>query len=175
LPKPRFSTRRKSSIQVFAVFSIAAGSNASDPGRQFGIANLGSHSNRASRMASGRKPDHLLAPVGRCQNLPSAASLMRDSCSASTASSLACRPARAEGAESSVAPGCPGCDGPVTGFDLPDAGPVGYAEGYEAGRIIESPAEMAKLILLFVLLVDLAPRGRAVASRIRAPHHRDPR
>ena len=47
---------------------------------------------------------------------------------------------------------CPGCDGPVTVFDLPDARPVGYAEGYEAGRIIESPAEMAKLTLLFDLL-----------------------
>lgn len=47
---------------------------------------------------------------------------------------------------------CPGCDGPVTVFDLPDTGPVGYAEGYEAGRIIESPPEMAKLILLFDLL-----------------------
>ena len=52
----------------------------------------------------------------------------------------------------SAVPDCPGCDGPVTVFDLPDAGPVGYAEGYEAGRIIESPAEMAKLILLFDLL-----------------------
>jgi hypothetical protein len=49
-------------------------------------------------------------------------------------------------------PDCPGCDGPVTVFDLPDAGPIGYAEGYEAGRIIESSAEMAKLILLFDLL-----------------------
>jgi transcriptional regulator with XRE-family HTH domain len=49
-------------------------------------------------------------------------------------------------------PDCPGCDGPVTVFDLPDSGPVGYAEGYEAGRIIESPPEMAKLILLFDLL-----------------------
>jgi hypothetical protein len=51
-----------------------------------------------------------------------------------------------------VAPDCLGCDGPATVFDLPDAGPVGYAEGYEAGRIVESPAEMAKLILLFDLL-----------------------
>jgi transcriptional regulator with XRE-family HTH domain len=49
-------------------------------------------------------------------------------------------------------PDCPGSDGPVTVFDLPDAGPVGYAEGYEAGRIIESPPEIAKLILLFDLL-----------------------
>lgn len=49
-------------------------------------------------------------------------------------------------------PDCPGCDGPVTVFDLPEAGSVGYAEGYEAGRIIESPPEMAKLILLFDLL-----------------------
>lgn len=47
---------------------------------------------------------------------------------------------------------CPGCDGPVTVFDLPDARPVGYAEGYEAGRIIEAPPEMAKLTLLFDLL-----------------------
>jgi hypothetical protein len=47
---------------------------------------------------------------------------------------------------------CPACDGPTTVFELPDAGPTGYAEGYEAGRIIESPAEVAKLILLFDLL-----------------------
>jgi transcriptional regulator with XRE-family HTH domain len=47
---------------------------------------------------------------------------------------------------------CPGCDGPMTVFELPDTGPVGYAEGYEAGRIIESPPEVAKLILLFDLL-----------------------
>jgi transcriptional regulator with XRE-family HTH domain len=47
---------------------------------------------------------------------------------------------------------CPGCDGPMTVFELPDAGPVGYAEGYEAGRIIEAPPEVAKLILLFDLL-----------------------
>jgi transcriptional regulator with XRE-family HTH domain len=47
---------------------------------------------------------------------------------------------------------CPGCDGPMTVFELPDAGPVGYAEGYEAGRIIESSPEVAKLILLFDLL-----------------------
>lgn len=40
----------------------------------------------------------------------------------------------------------------MTVFELPDAGPVGYAEGYEAGRIIESPPEVAKLILLFDLL-----------------------
>jgi Domain of unknown function (DUF5753) len=49
-------------------------------------------------------------------------------------------------------PDCPGCDGPMTVFELPEAGPVGYAEGYEAGRIIESPPEMAKLMLLFDLL-----------------------
>jgi Domain of unknown function (DUF5753) len=47
---------------------------------------------------------------------------------------------------------CPACDGPTTVFELPDTGPTGYAEGYEAGRIIESPAEVAKLILLFDLL-----------------------
>jgi transcriptional regulator with XRE-family HTH domain len=49
-------------------------------------------------------------------------------------------------------PDCPGCDGPMTVFELPEAGPVGYAEGYEAGRIIESPPEVAKLISLFDLL-----------------------
>jgi transcriptional regulator with XRE-family HTH domain len=47
---------------------------------------------------------------------------------------------------------CPGCDGPMTVFERPDAGPTGYAEGYEAGRIIESAPEIAKLILLFDLL-----------------------
>ena len=46
----------------------------------------------------------------------------------------------------------PGAQGPMTVFELPEGGPVGYAEGYEAGRIIESPPEVAKVMLLFDLL-----------------------
>jgi len=34
---------------------------------------------------------------------------------------------------------CPGAQGPMTVFELAEGGTVGYAEGYEAGRIIESP------------------------------------
>jgi transcriptional regulator with XRE-family HTH domain len=50
-------------------------------------------------------------------------------------------------------PDCPGAQGPMTVFELAEGGgPVGYAEGYEAGRIIESPPEVAKLMLLFDLL-----------------------
>jgi transcriptional regulator with XRE-family HTH domain len=46
-------------------------------------------------------------------------------------------------------PDCPGSEGPVTIFDFADAPSVGYAEGYQAGRIIEAPADMARLIMMF--------------------------
>jgi transcriptional regulator with XRE-family HTH domain len=47
------------------------------------------------------------------------------------------------------APDCPGSQGPVTIFDFPGAASVGYAEGHEAGRIIEAPADMARLVMMF--------------------------
>jgi hypothetical protein len=37
----------------------------------------------------------------------------------------------------------------VTIFDFGDSPSVGYAEGYQAGRIIEAPADMARLVLMF--------------------------
>lgn len=46
-------------------------------------------------------------------------------------------------------PDCPGAEGPVTIFDFSDSPSVGYAEGYQAGRIIEAPADMAKLVMMF--------------------------
>jgi transcriptional regulator with XRE-family HTH domain len=48
-----------------------------------------------------------------------------------------------------AAPDCPGAGGPVTIFDFSDGPSVGYAEGYEAGRSIEAPPEVAKLLLMF--------------------------
>jgi transcriptional regulator with XRE-family HTH domain len=44
---------------------------------------------------------------------------------------------------------CPGNQGAVTLFNFPDASPVGYAEGYEAGRPVESPQEVATLVAMF--------------------------
>lgn len=44
---------------------------------------------------------------------------------------------------------CPGSEGPVTIFDFADSASVGYAEGYQAGRIIEAPADMARLVMMF--------------------------
>lgn len=46
-------------------------------------------------------------------------------------------------------PDCPGSEGPVTIFDFADSASVGYAEGYQAGRIIEAPADMARLVMMF--------------------------
>jgi transcriptional regulator with XRE-family HTH domain len=46
-------------------------------------------------------------------------------------------------------PDCPGSEGPVTIFDFADSTSVGYAEGYQAGRIIEAPADMARLVMMF--------------------------
>ena len=44
---------------------------------------------------------------------------------------------------------CPGSEGPVTIFDFAEAPSVGYAEGYQAGRIIEAPADLARLVMMF--------------------------
>ena len=44
---------------------------------------------------------------------------------------------------------CPGSEGPVTIFEFADSASVGYAEGYQAGRIIEAPADMARLVMMF--------------------------
>ena len=61
---------------------------------------------------------------------------------------------------------CPACDGPTTVFELPDAGPTGYAKGYEAGRIIESPAEAAKLICCSTCCARMSsPSPRASSPR----------
>jgi transcriptional regulator with XRE-family HTH domain len=46
-------------------------------------------------------------------------------------------------------PDCPGSDGPVTRFDFEGRPSAGYAEAYEAGRVIESPADLASLEELF--------------------------
>jgi hypothetical protein len=48
-----------------------------------------------------------------------------------------------------ASPDCPGSEGPVTIFDFADSANVGYAEGYQAGRIIEAPADMARLVMMF--------------------------
>ena len=48
-----------------------------------------------------------------------------------------------------ASPDCPGSEGPVTIFDFADASSVGYAEGYQAGRIIEASADMARLVMMF--------------------------
>jgi hypothetical protein len=37
----------------------------------------------------------------------------------------------------------------VTIFDFEDSPSVGYAEGYQAGRIIESSADMVRLVMMF--------------------------
>src|SRR5216683_1022795 len=61
-------------------------------------------------------------------------------------------------------PDCPGSDGPVTIFDLTDGPSVGYSEGYESGRIIEAPADVAKLVLLFdhIRAAALSPADSAL-------------
>jgi transcriptional regulator with XRE-family HTH domain len=46
-------------------------------------------------------------------------------------------------------PDCPGSEGPVSIFDFADSPSVGYAEGYQAGRIIEASADMARLVMMF--------------------------
>lgn len=58
---------------------------------------------------------------------------------------------------------CPGIDGPVTVFDFDGQPSTGYAEGYEAGRTIEAPQEVAKVIAMFDYLRAgaLSPRDSA--------------
>jgi transcriptional regulator with XRE-family HTH domain len=58
---------------------------------------------------------------------------------------------------------CPATDGSVTKFDFDAKPSAGYAEGYEAGRVIESPGEMATLVTLFDHLraTALSPRDSA--------------
>jgi transcriptional regulator with XRE-family HTH domain len=48
-----------------------------------------------------------------------------------------------------ASPNCPGAEGPVTVFDFVDSPSVGYAEGYQAGRIIEGSADVARLVMMF--------------------------
>lgn len=66
------------------------------------------------------------------------------------------------------APDCPGTDGPVTVFDFESQQSAGYAEGYEAGRTIEAPQDMAKLIVMFDHLRAAALSPRDSASWIAA-------
>lgn len=72
-----------------------------------------------------------------------------------------------------------GIGGPVTVFDFDGQASVGYAEGYEAGRTIEAPHEVAKIVTLFDLLraSALSPRDSAswiaaVKNHGRGPVHR---
>ncbi len=37
----------------------------------------------------------------------------------------------------------------MTIFDFADSASADYAEGYQAGRIIEAPADMARLVMMF--------------------------
>jgi hypothetical protein len=62
-----------------------------------------------------------------------------------------------------IVPDCPATDGPVTQFDFDGRPSAGYAEGYEAGRVIESPGEVATLVTLFNHLraAALSPRDSA--------------
>ena len=69
------------------------------------------------------------------------------------------------------APDCPGVDGPVTVFDFDGQSSAGYAEGYEAGRTIEAPAEVTKLAMMFDHLRASALSPRESASWIEA--HRE--
>jgi len=57
-----------------------------------------------------------------------------------------------------------GAEGPVTIFDFADSPSVGYAEGYQAGRIIEASADMARLVMMF----DHLPRGSTYPGRVGA-------
>jgi transcriptional regulator with XRE-family HTH domain len=60
-------------------------------------------------------------------------------------------------------PDCPGIDGPVTLFEFETRPSAGYAEGYEAGRTIESPRDVAMLVAMFDHLraAALSPRDSA--------------
>jgi hypothetical protein len=65
-------------------------------------------------------------------------------------------------------PDSPGADGPVTVFDFEGQPSAGYAEGYEAGRIIEAPQEVAKLTAMFDHLRAAALSPRDSVSWIAA-------
>lgn len=65
-------------------------------------------------------------------------------------------------------PDCPGCDGPVTVFNFTEQATTGYAEGYEAGRVIETPAEVATLVAMFDRLRAGALSPRDSAAWIRS-------
>src|SRR5947207_7111496 len=69
---------------------------------------------------------------------------------------------------------CPGSQGPVTIFNFADSPSVGYAEGHEAGRIIEAPIEMARLGMMFDHLragaLHPAESARFIDSLIRGDH-----
>jgi hypothetical protein len=60
-------------------------------------------------------------------------------------------------------PDCPGISGPATVFDFDGQPSVGYAEGYEAGRTIEAPNEIVKMVAMFDHLRAgaLSPRDSA--------------
>jgi transcriptional regulator with XRE-family HTH domain len=73
----------------------------------------------------------------------------------------------------STVPNCPGVAGPMTLFDIPESPSVGYTEGYETGRAIEAPDEVAKLITVFDLLraVALPPEESiSLITRIRSEY-----
>ncbi|MGH3159000.1 MAG: Scr1 family TA system antitoxin-like transcriptional regulator [Streptosporangiaceae bacterium] len=61
---------------------------------------------------------------------------------------------------------CSGADGPMTVFDIPDSPQVGYTDGCEVGRIIEAPAEVAKLIMRFDHLRATALPRRESSRRL---------
>jgi hypothetical protein len=58
---------------------------------------------------------------------------------------------------------CAGADGPMTIFDMPDQSRAVYVEGSQVGKVIEAPAEVAKLVTVFDLLRAAAlPRGESI-------------
>lgn len=69
---------------------------------------------------------------------------------------------------------CPGSQGPVTIFDFADSPSLGYAEGHEAGRIIEASIDMARLGMMFDHLragaLNPAESARFIDSVIRGDH-----
>lgn len=74
-----------------------------------------------------------------------------------------------------ASPDCPGAEGPVTVFDFVDSPSVGYAEGYQAGRIIEASADVARLVMMFDHLragaFTPAESARFIGDCIRSDHH----
>jgi transcriptional regulator with XRE-family HTH domain len=69
---------------------------------------------------------------------------------------------------------CPGSEGPVTIFNFGDSPSVGYAEGYQAGRIIEASADMARLVMMFDHLragaLTPADSARFIENCVRSDH-----